>query len=269
MKKYYFIGGLHRSGSTLLSAILNQNPRFHSGPISPVLSIMRNLESFIPQDEFYQASPKPSQAHEILSSLIHHYYNDTDRTVVFDKNRMWPKYINYIEGYIKQRAKIICPVRDIDEILVSFLKLIHNNKNQEIFSAIDRKVINQNLPLNDHNRCKILLDPKWNLFDAIRAMESAVNNNLRDRLLFVEYRDMVLDPVSTFNRIYNFLEEDYYEHDFQTIKSKNQVRDEEYYNLKGLHDVREKLEITSYNPRDYLTEDIINECRKLEFWRNI
>ena len=269
MRKYYFIGGLHRSGSTLLSAILNQNPRFYSGPISPVLSIMRNLESFIPQDEFYQASPKPSQAHEILSSLIHHYYNDTDRTVVFDKNRMWPKYINYIEGYIKQKAKIICPVRDIDEILVSFLKVIHNNKNQEVFSAIDRKVINQNLPLNDHNRCKILLDPKWNLFDAIGAMESAVNNNLRDRLLFVEYRDIVLDPVSTFNRIYNFLEEDYYEHDFQTIESKNEVKDEEYYKLKGLHDVREKLEITSDNPRNYLTEDIIAECRQLEFWRNM
>ena len=40
MKKYYFIGGIHRSGSTLLSTILNQNPRFYSGPMSPVLPII-------------------------------------------------------------------------------------------------------------------------------------------------------------------------------------------------------------------------------------
>ncbi|NBP58534.1 sulfotransferase, partial [bacterium] len=38
-KKYYFISGLPRSGSTLLSAILNQNPRFYSGPNSPVVPI--------------------------------------------------------------------------------------------------------------------------------------------------------------------------------------------------------------------------------------
>ena len=269
MRKYYFISGLHRSGSTLLSAVLNQNPRFHSGPISPILPMMVNLEGFLSKNEFYEAHPKPLQAHEILSSLIHHYHNDIDKPVVFDKNRIWPEYINYIEGYIKQRAKIICPVRNVDEILVSFLKVIHNNKNQEVFSSIDKNVINENVPLTDYNRCKLLLSPKWNLVLSINAMKTAVNNNLKDRLLFVEYKDMVLNPVSTFNRIYTFLEEDYYQHDFQTIKSKNEVKDEEYYKLKGLHDVREKLEITSDNPRNYLTEDIIAECRQLEFWRNM
>lgn len=269
MKKYYFISGLHRSGSTLLSAILNQNPRFYSGPMSPVLPMIENLESFMMDNEFFVSAPKPLQSHEILSSLINHYYNDIHKTVVFDKNRMWPNHINYIEGYIKQGAKIICPVRNIDEILSSFLKLIRNNKNEEIFNPIDRQVIDKNLPLNDYNRCKILLSSQWHLVLSIKAMENAVNNNLRDRLLFVEYRDLVLNPVSTFNRIYNFLGEDYYEHNFQTIKNKNVVKDEEYYNLKGLHDVREKLEITSDNPKDYLTEDIINECRQLEFWRNL
>ena len=39
-KTYYFMAGLPRAGSTLLSAILNQNPRIYSGPSSPVTSIM-------------------------------------------------------------------------------------------------------------------------------------------------------------------------------------------------------------------------------------
>ena len=37
-KTFYFMTGLPRSGSTLLSSILNQNPKFYSGPSSPVVS---------------------------------------------------------------------------------------------------------------------------------------------------------------------------------------------------------------------------------------
>jgi hypothetical protein len=36
MPNYHFISGLPRAGSTLLSAILLQNPRFHAGMTSPV-----------------------------------------------------------------------------------------------------------------------------------------------------------------------------------------------------------------------------------------
>lgn len=34
--QFHFISGLPRSGSTLLSAILSQNPRFHAGMSGPV-----------------------------------------------------------------------------------------------------------------------------------------------------------------------------------------------------------------------------------------
>ena len=55
MKKYYFIAGLHRSGVTLLSSILNQNPRFYSGPLSPVLNIMKGIENNIQELEYYKS----------------------------------------------------------------------------------------------------------------------------------------------------------------------------------------------------------------------
>ena len=35
MRKMHFISGLPRSGSTLLSAILRQNPRFYAAMSSP------------------------------------------------------------------------------------------------------------------------------------------------------------------------------------------------------------------------------------------
>ena len=66
-KTYYFMSGLPRSGSTLLSAILNQNPRFYSGPSSPVVSTMITLEQSLSNDELYLAYPKQQQASDTLS----------------------------------------------------------------------------------------------------------------------------------------------------------------------------------------------------------
>ena len=53
MPTYHFISGLPRSGSTLLSALLRQNPRFHanmSGPLAGLLGSI--LERMSAKNEF-------------------------------------------------------------------------------------------------------------------------------------------------------------------------------------------------------------------------
>jgi sulfotransferase len=42
-QKFHFISGLPRAGSTLLAAILRQNPRFHAGMTSPVGALFSQL----------------------------------------------------------------------------------------------------------------------------------------------------------------------------------------------------------------------------------
>ena len=51
MKDYYFISGLPRSGSTLLSAILKQNSEFYADIGSPLLRIVENTIEFISGSE--------------------------------------------------------------------------------------------------------------------------------------------------------------------------------------------------------------------------
>ena len=266
MKKYYFIAGLHRSGATLLSSILNQNPRFYSGPLSPVLNIMKGIENNIQELEYYKSSPRPGSAYKIISSIIENYYYDIDHPVIFDKNRDWPAQINYIEEYIGQRAKIICPVRDISEILTSFLTLIHKTYDGINFNVIDIGVIEKEFPLTDYNRCDFILNTF--LGNAMRHIEFALDNNLLDRILFVEYKDLVSNPYDTMNSIYNFLGEDIYDHDFDHIQNNNQVEDIRYYNLPGLHDIRSKIEYQSKDPKEVLPKEILERCRGMEFWRD-
>ena len=48
---YYFISGLPRSGSTLLSAILRQNPEFHSDVSSPIQYLVEGAIKTITESE--------------------------------------------------------------------------------------------------------------------------------------------------------------------------------------------------------------------------
>ena len=115
MKTLYFIAGLPRSGSTLLSSLLNQNPRFYSGPSSPVLGTMYHIHDyFLSGNQLYDGYPKPTQVNNIIGSIIDNWYSDVEQEVIFDKNRAWTSRVPFIEGYIRQEAKIIVPVRRID-----------------------------------------------------------------------------------------------------------------------------------------------------------
>ena len=83
------MAGLPRSGSTVLSSILNQNPRFYSGPSSPVLPLMHALDKNIKNNELFRNYPKPQQGKNIISSVIHNFYTDVESPIVIDKNRGW------------------------------------------------------------------------------------------------------------------------------------------------------------------------------------
>jgi sulfotransferase len=96
MKTFYFMGGLPRAGSTLLSTLLNQNPRFHSGPSSPVLGAMFTLHDNFQGNELYTGYPKPDQVNEIVGSVIRHWYSDVEEEVIFDKNRAWTARVPFI-----------------------------------------------------------------------------------------------------------------------------------------------------------------------------
>jgi sulfotransferase len=266
-KKFYFISGLPRSGSTLLCCILNQNPLFYCSLSSPVLSIMNNLEDFISSDEFYRANPKQQQVHNIISSVINQYYSDVNQSIIFDKNRGWPGAINYIESYIKQSAKIICLVRDINEILASFISLIRKNKNQG--GIFDRALIDLGVVINDKSRCAHLMSDEGVVARSLSQIKHALDNNLGDRLLFVEYNDLIYDPHETMKKIYAFLDEEYFNHDFENIIQTEIEDDSEVYGLEDMHTVRKVLKNNSVDPRIILGAEIYKKYKNMEFWRTL
>ena len=267
------MAGLPRSGSTMLSSILNQNPRFYSGPSSPVLGLMFAIEHNLRGNELYSGYPKPNQASELIGSVPYHFYSDVNKPVVFDKNRAWTARVSYIEGYIGQQAKILVPVRRVDEILTSILTMVHRNpfqEGQERVNFVDEQLIKTNTPINDYNRCMYLLNDGGIVYESLNSILEGFKQNVRDKMHFVDYNEMVDDPKKTMENIYNFLGEDYYEHNFDTLSNVNRENDLSTYGLNDMHEVRPQVKKTSPSPSSVLPPEIINlyeqNKNRLEFW---
>jgi sulfotransferase len=271
-KTYYFMAGLPRSGSTMLSAILNQNPQIHSGPSSPVTGLMMAMEQMLLQDELFRAYPKPESARKIIASIIDNFYSDVDRPVVIDKNRSWVNRPEYISGYLGQEPKIICPVRNIDEILTSFIMLQRRNgyvSESGRINFIDEMLVKNNIPLTDDNRCEFIASPDGILGQSYHGLRDALTKGYSKHMYFVEYADLVNDPQGTMKKLYEFLELPEFEHDFSNLKNLHEEKDAEVYGLEDMHHVRSAVANTAPRPQDILSEATLNKCNGAEFWRDI
>lgn len=269
-KKYYFMAGLPRSGSTLISSILNQNPNIYSGPSSPVLSTMFAVENHLRNDELFHGFPKPEQADLIISNIIHQFYSDVDKPIIIDKNRAWTARVPYIEGYIRQPAKIICPVRDIEEILTSMIMLIRRNPYQEgqlRINFIDEQLVKLNIPINDDNRCEYIAGQQGILGQSLNAIIEGFNQGFADRIHFVEYKNLVSNPDQTIQELYEFLGEEPYEHTFDNLQNLNRENDMRTYGLNDMHEVRPELQSTAPDPTEVLSDYVLERCKGMDIWR--
>ena len=125
--RIHFVSGLPRSGSTLLAAILRQNPRFHAMMTSPVGHIYLTMLSAVSRKNEAAVFIDEAQKRELLRGVFGNYYHAIGaEKVVFDTNRVWctklPALVNHFPN-----AKVICCVRSISWIMDSIERLIRRN----------------------------------------------------------------------------------------------------------------------------------------------
>lgn len=270
-KAYYFMSGLPRSGSTLLSALLNQNPRFYSGPSSPVVPTMIALEQSLANDELYLAYPKQSQAAKIISSVLENWYSDVEKPVIFDKNRSWVNRLHYIPGYFGIEPKVLYPVRNIADILTSFISMYRRNPytGQGRIPFLDEMLIKSNIPLSDDNRCEVLCSPGGIVGASYNGLKQVFAEGREKQIHLIEYDDLINQPEETMRKIYDFLGEEYFKHNFESIENIHRENDQMVYGLPDMHDVRSTLSKVSAKPEEVLSEATLAKCVGAEFWRTV
>ena len=261
---FYFDCGLPRSGSTLLTALLNQNPQIHAGTLSPVFEVMYYTNDRL-QGEQAQAFPKPEVFRRMVSNVITEYYSDRDEEVIVDKCRAWPAHIDLIKQYITPDPKIICTVRHPLDILASFITLFHKDGG---LNFIDKAMLKQGLFVTDDTRCHFMMNPGGFVWESMNALATAFRQNQTQYIHFIQYDDLVSDPKIVMQSIHSYLRLKPFEYDFENIVQKDREKDKEVYGLPTMHEVRQKVEKKSKHYSEVLSEEVINKYKDLDFWNN-
>ena len=125
MTRFHFISGLPRSGSTLVSAILRQNPRFHAGISSSLCPLFTSAMNIMAGEGHALISGERRE--NVLRGLFDSWAADLpEGAVMFDTNRLWTARLPALLA-IMPDAKIICTVRSVAAIMDSIERLIRAN----------------------------------------------------------------------------------------------------------------------------------------------
>lgn len=258
MKTYYFISGLPRSGSTLLSAILKQNPEFYADIASPVSGLFEvMIDSFTISENSQNINEERRK--DSLLGFAEGYYKNIDRPVIFDSSRAWTSK-TFLLKTLFPYTKIICCVRDVQWVLDSFERIANHN----CLSA--NTLVDEEVRPSIEMRCMSMMDPTkgGQVYKPLKHLEEGLAANPK-MIYLVEYDDLCKNPEQTMKKIYNFLNIEYYQHDFNNVEYKNEPFDLSF-GMRDLHTVRKKVEYKSRNT--ILPQSVWDKYKGLEFWRS-
>jgi sulfotransferase len=266
MKKHYFISGLPRSGSTLLCNILAQNPNFFvsratSGCHDVLFNIRNQWDRLI---EHQAEGVNHEQLRRVLSAALDAYHA-TEKQVVIDKGRGWLSLIEMIE-FIKGSPKIIVPVRSVPEILASFEMLWRNSTGMTQWAFESSEYFKSQTV---EGRCDILSGASQPVGLAYNRIKDAIARGKTDSMLFVEFDDLTRNPSETLRKIYEFLGENFYDHNFKNIEQVTKEDDVNVHRIPGLHSIRPVIEPVPHCALEVLGLDLANKYKETEIWRGL
>ena len=236
-RTYHFIAGLPRSGSTLLSAILRQNPRFHARVTSPLYAMVDHMVDAMGPEMKYASFFTDAKRAQVLRGLFESYYDDGEGSpeVVFDTNRMWTANAGMVSGLFP-KARIICCVRDIYRIIDSFEQIFRKNPMQY------NSLFNYKNEPSIYGRVQVMMSARDGVIGAPHsAMRSLWFTELSKMLILVRYDSLTKSPAQTIAKLYEHLGEPLFAHDFDNVAG-DEVEYDDRIGLPGLHTTRGKVE---------------------------
>ena len=255
MKQFVCLSGLPRSGSTILSAILNQNPLIHAEGNSAVCQFIWDLHQSgtVNAAEQLNGNNRTGTLQDIIQQIPNIYYKDrpSGKEIIVDKCRAWtnPANVALLRQYLDPAIKIIVLERSITAIMQSFMKLFQKNN----WSKAYRYAILQAL-LVPHTEPVML---------PLLGMQMARKEN--KTFLFIHYDDLIAKPAETMERIYAFCGWEPFAHHFENIVNAHPENDA-FYNLKDFHTIRATLNKEANTV--ILPPDILAKCQEIDMGGN-
>lgn len=264
-KKIHFLSGLPRSGNTLLSAILNQNPDIYSSPLSELTTLMFNTyESLVSSNNTLRNKEVAESTERVLREIPSIYYQNISQPIIFDREKAWgtPYNLNLIKSYITPNPKIIFTVRSFLDIIKSYLALdIQILKTDYLMS--NHFSLNY-LPFDD-GYVDYIMRPGGEIDKIVLSLAGSMLEDNEGIFHLVEYDDLISNPQKVMDGIYEFLELPSFQHNFDWITKKEDDDDVVIGYPKEMHSIKSKIEKTN---NDIILSDYVKQKYSgIEFWR--
>jgi sulfotransferase len=208
-KKLFFLIAQPRSGNTLLSSILNQNPEIACTGNSITLEIMKDL-FLLKQKDVFQNFPDHKSLDNVLSSVYDNYYKDWPQRIIIDRGPVMTKgNLMLMQKYFKHSYKCIVLLRDVIDVLASYIKWYTENPD-----AFPNK-----FGSNDEEKLTRLMSDEGSIAKELKAIQNSYN--YKHLCCYIKYDNLVTNPELEIKKIYELIDEPYYPHKFENLQQLN------------------------------------------------
>ena len=207
-KKLFFLVAMPRSGNTLFSTVMSQNPKIAATANSVTLEIMKDL-FLLKETDVFQNFPDHKSLDNVLDSVFDTYYKDWSQEIIIDRGPvMTPNNFALMQKHYKRPFKCIVLLRDLMDVLASYMQWYTENPDS---------FVNRFNHKNDEEKLSMIMNNDGAIAKELEAIKNAYN--YPDICYFVKYDDLVANPEQEFRKIYEFMEEPYYPHYFENLQT--------------------------------------------------
>jgi len=205
-RKLLFLVAQPRSGNTLFASIMNQNPEIAATANSLTLEIMKDL-FLLKKTDVFENYPDHRSLDNVLNNVFNNYYQHWPQRIIIDRGPVTtPDNLQLVNKHFKHGFKCIILLRDLMDVLASYMQWY--TKNPDAFP--NRYNLN-----TDEEKLMMLMNKDGAIAKELDAIQNSYN--YPDMCHYVKYDDMVDNPEQEFRKIYQFLDEPYFNHRFNNL----------------------------------------------------
>lgn len=266
-KQIHFLTGLPRSGGTLLAAILNQNKDVFVSPLSPLPELLYQAHNIRENNEnTIRSSGQKLRVAETISVMPSVFYSNVQSPVVIDRSKAWgsPAHLPLIQEFITPTPKIIYTVRNITDILASYINLNIEPFKQDYFSG---ELFSNYYRTDNDGMAEYIMRLNGPMDSALCNLANCLKQENKKFIHIVEYDKLVNSPQETMDNIYKFLNLPKYEHNFSNILKLEIDNDVALGFPENMHKVSPSITKSKTDSKLVLSPYIYAKYSNMEFWR--
>ena len=209
-RKLFFLVAQPRSGNTLFASLMNQNKDIAATANSVTLEIMKDLH-LLKKTDVFENYPDHKSLDNVLDNVFTNYYKHWPQRIIIDRGPVMLKgNLELMQKHFKHSFKCIVLLRDLMDVLASYMQWY--TKNPDAFP--NRYNLN-----TDEEKLKMIMNKDGAVAKDLEAIKNSYN--YQDMCHYVKYDDMVTNPEQEFRKIYEFMDEPYFNHRFNNLDQVN------------------------------------------------